>query len=163
MEKRKVKLMSDGYAYASSRKTGLHRQAETVIVVSSEAKLAIFQGYEYDRDGLLYCRFKIDRRYYWQLASGLSDTSQTCFTQYDVMPHGAIAGAVCISCDKSELLHNPTKWQKLGLCETVSGYGMKLNSGLSIFFVGKWRRIYVTQISNSGSCWFIANGRRIFI
>lgn len=163
MERKKVKLMANGYAFASSRKTGLSRESETVMIVDSEAKRAVFQGYEYDRNGELYCRFKIGRRYYWQLASGLPDTEQTCFTQSDVMSHGCIPNAGSIVCEKSELLYNPTRWQKLGLRQTSSGYGKKLNSGLSIFFVGKWRRIYVTCWSNAGSYWFMASGKKIFV
>lgn len=111
MERRKVKLMADGYAFSSSRKTGLYREPETVMVVQSEAKRAVFQGYEYDRDGSLYCRFRIGKRYFWQLASGLLDTEQTAFTHYDVLARDPDYGS--ISCDRSELLYNPTSWQKI--------------------------------------------------
>jgi hypothetical protein len=132
------------------------------MIVPSKAKRAVFQGYEYDKDGLLCCRFKIGKRYYWQLASGLTDTDQTAFTQYDVRSHTCLDAGV-IGCDRSELLVNPTAWQKIGLIETASGYGSKLNSGLSIFFVGKWRRVYVTCFGNAGSSWFMAFGKKIFV
>lgn len=85
------------------------------------------------------------------------------FTETDVQPHGAIAGAGTIYADRSELVSAPTEWQKLGLQQTASGYGRKLNSGLKISFCGKLRRIYVTCFSNAGSAWFKVKGRQIFI
>ena len=63
-----------------------------------------------------------------------------------------------IYADKSELVYSPLQWQKLGLQQTASGYGRKLNSGYKINFNGKLYRLYVTCFSNCGTTWFVANG-----
>lgn len=63
----------------------------------------------------------------------------------------------------NDLVSVPLDWQKRGLQETASGYGMRLNTGYKIHFNGKLYRVYCTQISNSGSCWFMCKGRRIFV
>ena len=68
-----------------------------------------------------------------------------------------------IYADRSELLYAPTSWQKLGLQETSSGYGRKLNSGYKINFNGKLYRLYVTIFSNAGTTWFKANGIKIHV
>lgn len=62
-----------------------------------------------------------------------------------------------------DLVRTPLSWQKAGLQETRTGYGAKLNTGYKIHFNGKLYRVYCTQYSNAGSCWFIAKGRRIYV
>jgi len=54
-------------------------------------------------------------------------------------------------------------WQKRGLQQTASGYGMKLTNPYMIHFEGKLRRIYTTCFSNVGSNWFIYKGKRIYV
>lgn len=65
--------------------------------------------------------------------------------------------------DKSELVHCPTDWQKMGLMETASGYGARLNSGYKISFNGKLYRVYTTIYGNAGSSWFKVKGRKIYV
>lgn len=65
--------------------------------------------------------------------------------------------------DSSELIDNPLPWQKMGLQQTASGYGGKLNTGRSIMFEGRKYRLYCTQYSNAGSVWFKVKGRTIYI
>ena len=84
-------------------------------------------------------------------------TSARQFTQADVTLTGYIYA------DKSELVYDPPAWMRLGLQETASGYGKKLNSGYMILFCGKRYRVYVTIFSNAGTCWFTANGKRIVV
>lgn len=62
-----------------------------------------------------------------------------------------------------DLVKKELDWQKMGLQETVTGYGRKLTSIYMIHFEGKLRRIYNTIISNSGSLWFSYKGKRIHI
>ncbi len=68
-----------------------------------------------------------------------------------------------IYADRRELIHAPTKWQKMGLQETRTGYGRRLNSGLKIEYCGKLYRIYITIFSNNGSAWFTVKGKKIFV
>lgn len=82
------------------------------------------------------------------------------FTDEDVSKNGEFER---IYCDRSELIDSPTEWQKMGLQETASGYGRRLNSGLKISFNGKLYRIYTTIFSNLGSSWFKTKGRKIYI
>jgi len=85
------------------------------------------------------------------------------FTDNDVQPHGAVAGAGNIICNYTELVYSPPGWMKRGLQETSSGYGKRLNSGYWIRFNGRMYRIYTTVCSNNGSCWFKTKGKTIFI
>ena len=82
------------------------------------------------------------------------------FTETDVNKIGDFER---IYADRSELLYDPPKWMKLGLQETASGYGKRLNSGLKISFNGKLYRIYITIFSNAGTAWFVTKGRRIVV
>ena len=84
------------------------------------------------------------------------------FTEQDVDTSGSLPRIYTVD-HRADLEHSPTPWQKLGLQETASGYGMRLNSGYKINFCGKLYRVYVTQFSNAGSCWFKCNGRTIFV
>lgn len=68
-----------------------------------------------------------------------------------------------IFADRAELVHNPPAWLSRGLQQTASGYGRKLNSGLSINFEGRLRRVYITQYSNAGSAWFNYKGQKIYV
>lgn len=87
------------------------------------------------------------------------------FLESDVKPHGAVAGAGHIITEnyQKELLLARPECMRRGLQETASGYGAKLNSGYMINFCGKLYRVYTTCHSNSGSCWFMVRGRKIFV
>lgn len=76
------------------------------------------------------------------------------------------AGGVCptIYCDKDQdLLLNQLPWQKTGLQQTASGYGGKLTTSYKISYEGKLYRIYCTCYGNSGSCWFVSKGMKIWV
>lgn len=83
------------------------------------------------------------------------------FTTDDVQPSSCFDGS--INADRTELEYAPTAWQRLGLQETATGYGRRLNSGLKIHFNGRAYRIYVTCFSNAGTAWFTSNGKRYVV
>jgi len=64
---------------------------------------------------------------------------------------------------QNDLIDYPLPWQKLGLQETSSGYGAKLTSRHKISFEKKEYRIYNTCYGNSGSSWFKAKGKKIYL
>jgi len=53
------------------------------------------------------------------------------FTSADVDRSGQFTR---ISCERADLVSNPPAWLARGLQESASGYGRRLNSGLSIMF-----------------------------
>lgn len=57
-----------------------------------------------------------------------------------------------------ESKHDPMPHHRAGLSYTRSGYGKKIPSPTKVFLQGRWRRVYVTQYSNAGTCWIIVNG-----
>lgn len=64
---------------------------------------------------------------------------------------------------RKDLIDSPLDWQKRGLQETASGYGARLTTNWKIRYQGKDYRVYCTCFSNSGSCWFKAKGKKIFV
>jgi hypothetical protein len=89
-----------------------------------------------------------------------SPTPVKRFTQADIdrnctLPH--------IYADQSDLLDAPLPWQRRGLQQTASGYGLRLTSRYMIHFGGKFRRLYVTCISNAASTWFTVRGEKVFV
>lgn len=82
------------------------------------------------------------------------------FTDADLQPWAGHSG---LFADTSELIYAPLDWQKRGLSETTSGYGSRLTHPYKINFNGREYRLYVTQYGNSGSVWFKAGGRKIFV
>lgn len=82
------------------------------------------------------------------------------FTEVDVVRH---TNYPRIYADRAELIDAPTAWQKMGLQQTATGYGNKLNSGLKIRYCGRDYRIYTTCYSNAGSSWFRAKGEKIYV
>jgi hypothetical protein len=54
-------------------------------------------------------------------------------------------------------------WQKRGLSETPTGYGNRLRTAQMVLYRGKWRRVYCTIWSNSGTCWIPAGAGRPYI
>jgi len=90
-------------------------------------------------------------------------TTQTApheFTSADITYSG---GLPRIQCDRSQLIYNPPEWMQRGLQQTASGYGGKLNSGYSIRFNGKLRRVYVMCYSNSGTAYIKHDGKTLVI
>lgn len=83
------------------------------------------------------------------------------FTENDVEDSGSEFPR--IYCDASDLIEAPTSWQKAGLQETASGYGMRLNTGRKISFNGREYRLYATCFSNVASVWFVTMGRKIYV
>lgn len=74
------------------------------------------------------------------------------FTEADIDKTGAYWG---IQCDRSDLVKNPPDWKLRGLQETETGCGRRLNSGYSIHFRGRLRRIYVCCIPDTGRTSYI--------
>lgn len=54
---------------------------------------------------------------------------------------------------------SPLWWQKKGLQETATGYGRKLTTRYMAKFRGKWRRIYICQVSNAGTLYIGKPGK----
>ena len=44
-------------------------------------------------------------------------------------------------------------WQRAGLSYTATGYGRRIPSRYMVRHNGRWRRVYVCQISNAGSAY----------
>lgn len=70
-----------------------------------------------------------------------------------VHTHAARAGGsrdsfLTVRCEAKE---SPLWWQEKGLSFTASGYGRRIPSHYMVRFNGRWRRVYVCQISNAGS------------
>lgn len=55
------------------------------------------------------------------------------------------------------------EWQKRGLSETPTGYGNRLRTTRMVLYRGRWRRVYCTIWSNSGTCWIPAGADRLDI
>lgn len=56
-------------------------------------------------------------------------------------------------------------WQERGLSYTATGYGMKIPTSRMVRIAGdkRWRRVYCTIYSNSGTCWIIIKGERVIV
>lgn len=86
------------------------------------------------------------------------------FTDTDIEPHSAIAGAGRLSVNYPEdLVHAPLDWQRRGLQQSASGYGAKLTTSHKLSLNGKLYRVYSTCYSNAASHWVTVKGRKIFI
>lgn len=44
-------------------------------------------------------------------------------------------------------------WQAAGLSYTASGYGLRIPTIYQVKWRGKWRRVYLCQISNAGTAY----------
>ena len=51
-------------------------------------------------------------------------------------------------------------WQKRGLSYTATGYGSKIPTAIMVWYSGRWRRVYCTIYSNSGTCWIVVRNER---
>lgn len=89
------------------------------------------------------------------------------FTDSDLRPFASDSPLKdCFSINtngREDLLDDPLDWQKRGLQQTASGYGRKLVMREKISFNGKFYRLYCTCFSNSGSVWFKAKGKTIYV
>ena len=63
----------------------------------------------------------------------------------------------------TELKENWLWWQKKGLQQTATGYGGKLTTTKKALHNGRWYRVYCMCYSNSGSCYIIAKGQKLFL
>lgn len=79
------------------------------------------------------------------------------FTEADVDERGYICA------ERKDLVLSQLPWQRHGLQQTASGYGMRLTTEWKINYGGKLRRLYATCISNCATVWFIDKGRKIVI
>ncbi len=43
------------------------------------------------------------------------------------------------------------------------GYGKKITLPWTVEYDGRNRRVYCTQFSNAGTCWFIVNGEKMIV
>lgn len=68
-----------------------------------------------------------------------------------------------IQVSKGDLVDSPPQWMKMGLQETASGYGRRLNTGKMIHYGGRLYRLYATCYSNAASVWFKTRGRTIWV
>lgn len=82
------------------------------------------------------------------------------FTTADVEERGAYAR---ISAEPHELVRDEPEWMRLGLVETATGYGRRLNTGRKIDYNGRHYRLYATCFSNNASIWFKVKGRIIYV
>lgn len=85
------------------------------------------------------------------------------FTKSDVQNPESAFPRIYLGEYQKDLIYSPLPWQKLGLQETASGYGAKLTSSYKISFEGKNYRTYSTCYGNSGSAWFKAKGKKIYL
>ena len=68
-----------------------------------------------------------------------------------------------IVASREDFIDAPTRWQKMGLQETASGYGKRLTSPFKVRFEGRNYRVYITIFSNNGTAWFRRKGRQIVV
>ena len=64
---------------------------------------------------------------------------------------------------KADMITRLLPWQKLNLQQTASGYGSKLTTTKMLKIGKRLHRIYCICYSNSGSCYIIKNGQRLFL
>ena len=65
--------------------------------------------------------------------------------------------------EKVALVERLLPWQKRGLFYTASGYGAAIPTHYVTHWRGRWRRVYCTIYSNSGSAWVRVKGEKIFL
>jgi hypothetical protein len=56
--------------------------------------------------------------------------------------------------------YDPLPHHKAGLSYTATGYGAKIPGVNKVFYQGRWRRIYTTIYSNSGTSWINVKGSK---
>lgn len=75
-------------------------------------------------------------------------------TLYVQLPSGEVA------CDA---IYAPMPHHVAGLSYTRSGYGGKIPLPYKVHVAGRDRRVYVMIWSNSGTCYVIINGTRVYV
>lgn len=147
--------MVPGYAYCSLK------TLENVVVTQSDCDKAKFCGlvriHQCD-----YAKFGLNGKHYWQLTTHTLNDTVRAFSLNDCQSMDSW-DKLRLSADRSELLSTPMWWHKHGIQETPTGYGKALNSGLMVWFEGRYRRVYVTCYSNVGTSWFRYQGKKIVI
>lgn len=153
--KRYVMRMKSGYAYASLQ------TLENVVVSESDCKQARYCGQHWEPsvDSKPFCKFRIGKRVFFQLAQYCELTDIRDFSAADIVD-GQFPR---IYCDRSELVSAPLWYHLQGLQQTSSGYGAKLVTSLKICFEGRLYRVYCTCYGNNGSSWFMVKGRKIYV
>jgi hypothetical protein len=64
---------------------------------------------------------------------------------------------------KADMIDKPLWYHKQGLQQTATGYGSKLTTSKMLKIGKRLHRVYYICYSNSGSCYIIKNGQRLFI
>lgn len=64
-----------------------------------------------------------------------------------------------------EATYRPLWWQVKGLTYTASGYGGKIPTPWQVQLPGstRWYRVYCMIYSNSGTCYIVHKGERVFV
>lgn len=65
--------------------------------------------------------------------------------------------------DEKDLIEKPLWYHKRGLTQTATGYGSKLVTSKMIKLGKKLYRVYCMIYGNSGSCYIIQKGQKIFL
>ncbi len=47
--------------------------------------------------------------------------------------------------------------------QSAEGYGQKITMPWTVEYGGRIRRVYCTLISNNGTCWFMADGKKMIV
>ncbi len=72
-------------------------------------------------------------------------------------------GADSFSLTEHEVKEVPMAHHRAGKTWTATGYGAKIPSTKMIKIGGRWRRIYVSIWSNSGTAWVNHGGERCLV
>jgi hypothetical protein len=64
---------------------------------------------------------------------------------------------------KADMIEKLLHWQKMGLMQTSSGYGAKLTTTKMLKVNNKLHRVYCACYGNSGSCYIIKNGSKLYL
>ena len=65
--------------------------------------------------------------------------------------------------DNGVLEYHPLRWHLKGLQQTASGYGSKLTTRYKTRYNDRLYRVYCICFSNSGTCYIISKGERLYI
>lgn len=65
--------------------------------------------------------------------------------------------------DASDITDRRTDAEPPRYGRTVYGYGKKIPTPHWLKVGGRWRRVYVTQFSNSGTSWITVNTERLIV
>jgi hypothetical protein len=72
-------------------------------------------------------------------------------------------GIKYVDYEEKDLISKPLWWQKRGLQETATGYGEKLTTEKMLRIGKRLYRVYCMCYSNSGSCYIISKGEKLFL